>query len=72
MSFRWIEDTAHSTEMALHYPYNGSIVTGPFIIPAHHQDYVDLGCYCSNYVTIQLRGRSRYGTQYNRDGNFIV
>ena len=42
------------------------------MIPAHSQEYADMGCYCSNYVTIQLRGRSRYGTQYNRDGNFIL
>ena len=69
--FRWTTDNAHSSRVTINYPYNGSTLR-TIEFPAHYMEYIWFDCVCSNYVQMQLRGRSLYGTQYNRYGNFIL
>ncbi len=69
--FRWITDNAHSSRLSINDPYDGYPVR-IIDFPAHYTSYIYFDCHCSNYVRMQLRGRSLYGTQYDRYGNFIL
>jgi hypothetical protein len=65
--FRWLDDTAHSTEVALYRASDGAYI-GYIAIPAHSSGYNYFydswgPVYLSNGTGFYLRSKSAYGNQ---------